>query len=62
MNAAGLLYADRYWKSLYNYKYWLVWPECNFMYGMSGIEKTVFMENAQKWLEERNVIQEGWMR
>jgi hypothetical protein len=58
----GLLYADRFEKSKRDFHYWQILPQAAFMMGFPGIEKAVYLEDSERMLMQRTVLQEGWLR
>lgn len=62
MNEAyGVLYADRYYKTLYNFMYWPFDMQVQFLGGTRVMEHNIFCEGAWMMLEQRIKIQKGWM-
>ena len=56
----GLLYADKFQKSLWNFHYWYVHPYATSMAGLQGAVAYQYLLNSDTMLTQKTVLMEGW--
>ena len=57
---AGIIYADNYWKSLYNFQYWHVFPDATGMIGSAGMDAITYFLDACKVMDKSTDVYQEW--